>query len=534
MNKVYVLTLALFKNSLRNTGQKNGRLSNFAGIIITAVVFGLLFGLMALTTGYLFHQAGLTAEFLAMVFLAAQLIVFIFGTILLVNVMFFSKDAEFLLSLPVTSTTVFIAKFLYVYFSELMLAGFLVLTAGVVYGIVCGFAATYYLLLIVAVFLMPLVPLVISALISVPLMYVISFFKNKGILTLLILMALFGGLMYLYFDFFLGLGQNGEEINLPFDEIKAMMGALLPNIAMARIATLTSSDYLTDILIVLLFSVGMLAASTFVSLFTYKRGVRAQLEQAQQATSGKIEYLQSSVLKTLIIKDVKEIFGNTGLAFYCLFQLVFAPIIAIFYSSFGKSMDGGMGPEWMGFSITALMMFMMVFAMNYSALTSFSREGKNFYILKTLPLPMDVHLKAKKIIADTIMVAGIIIACVTMFIVLPGLALDIILFFIFALIFGLGHDRLLILLDVKNPKLDWDNIVMALKNSKESFISMGICMGAGFLFFFGYILVKSLPFNPTLMAVLFWAFFFAVAIGLNLLFNKLLRDSFQRCIMRVE
>jgi ABC-2 type transport system permease protein len=533
MNKALNITIALFKNSLRNTGERKGYMSNLMGIFISGLVFGVMFVFFTLQSGPIMHLLGLTAEFLAMVFFAAQIVVLLFGTILMVSAMFFSKDAEFLLSLPVPPSTVFLAKLLYVYISELVLSGFMVLTSGVTYGIVCGFGPLYYILLIPAILLVPMIPLVLSSLISIPLVFVISFFKNKGALTVIILIALFGVGMYYYFKFFSNIGGS-DGMAFPLEEYSRAIGYLLPDIALARIVTLTSEGYASDVLMVLLFSAGLLAVSTLVSIFTYKRGVSAQLEQTKVSSSGKIEYTENSVLKTLIVKDAKEIIGNPGLAFYCLFQLVIAPIIIVFYNSmFFKSMAEGADP-WVGFSISVIMLFLLVIGMNYTALTTISREGKNFHIMKSLPLPLSVHLKAKLILADAITLAGIVISIATMLILIPQLIIDIALFFLFCVIFGIGYNRFLVFIDAKYPKLDWENIVMALKNSRNSLLSMGVCMLIGVVFFTGYLLINILAIDKVLFFTLFWAFFLILAIALNYFFTRLLYNNFEKLVNQIE
>lgn len=163
-------------------------------MFVSGAIFGILFVFYTVLLGPYFHREGLDAEFLTMLFLATQIVILLFGTIFMVNVMFFSKDAEFMLYLPIKPVTVFAAKFLYVYLSELTLSVFVLGISGTAFGIVCGLPFYYYLMLIAATLLVPSVPLIISALLCVPIMFFISFFKNKSVIGIIFLIVIFGRL----------------------------------------------------------------------------------------------------------------------------------------------------------------------------------------------------------------------------------------------------------------------------------------------------------------------------------------------------
>lgn len=541
MNAIKVLVKSIFLNSFRSEGKKKkGQLNTLVSMLISGGVFAVLFVVMTIAMGPIFKEQGLFAEFLTMIFAASQFIVLIFGTVLMINIMFFSKDAELLLSLPVKPAAIFVAKIFYVYLTELMLSAFMVAVTGVTFGIVCGFGFAYYLLLLLALFIVPMVPLIISALLSIPIMYVISFFKNKSILSTILLIGIFGTFMYFYMNFFGGLSSTGDEnFVLPSEAIRQSMSYMIPNISLARIVTLTSLNYLNDVLFVLIATAGLFSITLLISTFTYKKGMSTQLEEARSNIGGELVFTQNSAVKSILLKEVRELIRNPGLAFYCLFQVVMAPIMIAFYGTmdFGTDAEtganlGGSISQGMGFFFVIL----MVIGINYTALSSISREGTNFNMSKVLPVPYMLQIRAKLLLANIVMLSGLVLSFFSMAFLMQVDILQIILFFGFGLILGSGFNNFLIYLDAKNPKLDWESITVALKNSKASFISVGISMAIGLPFFIGHMMI-GLMVSPNLVLwvyAIFWAIFYGIAIFLNFFFRRLLNNNIERMIAEFE
>lgn len=536
-----VLLKSIFINAFRSEGKKKKKqLNGLLSMLISGGVFGLLFVFMTIYIGPIFKSMDLEAEYLTMIFLSSQFIVLIFGTVLMVNIMFFSKDAEMLLSLPIKTNVIFVAKMIYVYLSELMLSAFIVIVTGITFGIVCGFGISYYLLLLPAILIVPMVPLIISALLSMPIMFVISFFKNKSILSIILLTGGFTIFMYFYLNFFGSMGKMGNEsFNLPGDAIKQAMQYMFPVISLARIVTLTSADFLFDILIVLAATVGLFLITLLISTFTFKRGMASQLEEAKSNNKGPVEFVVNTAYKSFLIKEVKELIRNPGLAFYCIFQIIMAPIMIIFYGtanfSGNTSADAALNSTInQGFAF--FFATLMVIGINYTALSSISREGVNFNMSKTLPAPYSYQIRVKVLLSDIVLFAGLLLSFLSMVLILKINIIQALLFFGFGLILGNGLNHLLTYLDAKDPKLDWESITVALKNSKASLISVLISVAAGLPLTAGMVIIPLLLSGTVMVIVfaVFWAVFYALAILLNFLFRKLLKNNIERLIAQHE
>ena len=202
MRNILTLLRVQIKNAYKLKDEKK---STIVATIFAFIVLGIVFAIMGvgstLLLGFAFIRQELEREFLTIFFTTSQVIVLIFGTVMMVSTLYYNRDNEFLASMPVTPQQVFFSKFLFVYLNELLLSTAFVFMIGITFGIIAGFSVGFYFLLIPVAILLPFLPLLLSALLSIPIMYVLAFFKNKGIWTTVLLILLFVAVFALYFKF---------------------------------------------------------------------------------------------------------------------------------------------------------------------------------------------------------------------------------------------------------------------------------------------------------------------------------------------
>ena len=162
MRNYWTILKVTMKNAIRPSDSKKGsRAIYFCALAVLGIIFvvGLVSGTVFM--GPAFLEQGMGAEYMTIMFVAAQMVVLIFGTAFMIGVVFFHKDADIVLALPVKASTLFFAKLTYVYLTELAMAAFVVLTSGITLGILGGFGLSFYLILIAASLILPLLPFLI-------------------------------------------------------------------------------------------------------------------------------------------------------------------------------------------------------------------------------------------------------------------------------------------------------------------------------------------------------------------------------------
>ena len=402
-----------------------------------------------------------------------------------------------------------------------------------------------FILLIPVAVLLPFLPLLLSALLSIPIMYLLAFLKNKGIWTTILLIVMFVAVFALYFKFISSVatstgGEDSESVVIIPDSavpgIQQAARILAP--VYALVGMILGTDIWLNLLIVVASFAVLFALGYILSMTAYTKGVKAQFENNKTVVSKTREYRQYSVVGSLVRMDFKEIMRQPMLAFYALFQIVFSPILIIFMGANIGDISAEM-PEAAGmvqavFVMVAMFVILLLSSsVNYTALSSFTREGQNFFMLKALPVNPTEIIRAKTTLARIVNLAGVLIALVTTIFVFHLNFLYALGMGIFMLILSDGFTHYLVYLDFKKPKLVWENVVAALKNNTNTFIAMGVMflillVSVGLYAVAYFWLVLGLGLEELAIMGVYWCLMIIGAIAANILFRKLLYHSAEK------
>ena len=178
--------LTLFKLNFRyytlpDFSDKKSRKRYIALVLLLGLCFLIpiigLFATLYATAQLAFAEGG-TVEMLSGIFCISQITVLFLSAFSYISSMFFAKDNEIMLNLPVPQVTVFMSKLLVCYVNELLISTVVVLPATVITAIAAaqaGFAlgAEFYILIPVAVLLLPLLPMLLLSVVSFPIAVII-------------------------------------------------------------------------------------------------------------------------------------------------------------------------------------------------------------------------------------------------------------------------------------------------------------------------------------------------------------------------
>ena len=185
MNKVLKLTKIFLKNSFSNMDAKMGVTSKNSKNKF--ILYGILFLYLAVLVTFFSYNLinGLITINQQTVFIGIILFI-VFGVVIAqsilssINILYFTKDSEYLLPLPLKPYQIILARtnvMLVVQFLIIALVGLLPL---VIYGILTNASISYYILMLISVLLLPILPVL---LICILVMIIISFArltKNKN------------------------------------------------------------------------------------------------------------------------------------------------------------------------------------------------------------------------------------------------------------------------------------------------------------------------------------------------------------------
>ena len=145
MKSYLIVMRMLVKNMFKkNTGEKKG-LKIFTGIVLGILYISILFGMIStiIAVAPTVGDYGLQSDVLTFIFAMAVMIILVFGITQILTGLYFSKDTEFFLSLPVSTGTVYFAKMTVIYLGMMAVEAAIMIPCLVVMGITLKMSALF-------------------------------------------------------------------------------------------------------------------------------------------------------------------------------------------------------------------------------------------------------------------------------------------------------------------------------------------------------------------------------------------------------
>ena len=505
MREYLMLSKLLLKMQFKKDKQKKGSRANMIAMIALGAYFAVVIAVVMIIFGKYIGEYDFVAETGATIMLLGFMLVLIFGITSVLSYMYFSPDNEFLMSMPVRPSVIYAAKLTSIYAMNVLFSTLLILPGLLFLGISSGQGFLFFIMIPVAVVLVPVLPLLLASLLAIPLMYVTSFFRRKGLITTILLIVIFAGAMTAYMVFsFGGLSSSSTETEFDIAAVVAMIKDMLagtsviiyPLLSFARFMTMTSglSDNLALSMLIdggIFFgTLAVLAAIVFIfSAAFYRKSTLRQTENPIINIKGKREHVQSSAYSALLKKEWKELIRNPSFAFQCLMSVVICPLFAAGMSFMlggvmFEDMDATLSIDFyymMSWILPLFFVQMFGIGMNLFSMTAITREGKTYEVSKIIPVPYDIQLKAKKTLGMIISFTSVTISLIIMEIAQiyngnynPVLFIGTAIMFC---IYNYGFNCYLINRDLKNPKLDWSTPAEAVKNNTRTIVPVLINTG---------------------------------------------------------
>lgn len=506
MNKIINLTKVFLKTSFSNMNTQMGMPSKSNKIvskILYAVLFLYLAAIVALFSGgmveslKIINQQEIFIGLILLVVTAFCVIQTIFSSI---NVFYFTKDNEYILPLPLKPYEIILARTNVLIITEYIvtvLIGFIPL---LVYGVLTSVSMSYYLLMFVALVLVPILPILLVSIIVMIIMSFAKITKNKNkfqliatILVLSIVVALSLSTTKLQDDI------TNEQLAHMLVEANGMVDLLkgyFPTLDYA-INSLTSDSIvvaLFELLKVLVFTISGAIVYVFIAQKIYFKGLVGNLfSSSSKKKNIKIntkKYNNSKLYKSYISKEFKCLIRNPVFFMQCLLPAILIPLLMIVMVilQMKNSITPQMSEQLNSFNgntfivacvILGVIQFFSMFI--YIAITAISRDGKNAIFMKYIPVSLYKQYIYKCI--PNIVMGSItsIISIVVANIILKLDMLMIVLVFIAAIIMNVAESIILIIIDLKRPKLEWDSEYAVVKQNFNLIFPMIISMIAIFI-----------------------------------------------------
>lgn len=391
------------------------------------------------------------------------------------NLLFNCKDDNLLLSLPIKKSTVMFVRVFKFYVFELLYNSLFLIPALIVYARYVSVDYTYWIVSAIGLFLLPIIPMVISYIIGSITSGISSKFKFKNVVQIIITTVFLLGVMYVSFnvkDAINNLAQNASSINDAITKVYYPAGAFIK---------LVTEFNITDLLIFIGVNIGLFVISIFaLSKFYFK--INTNLKAVTKKSNNK-EYKVKvrKPMRSIINKELKKFINSPVFVTNAGFGLVLFTIACVFicfkFDSLNdvlEHMQIPMTVEQISSNIPLVLFGLICFTSLMTSITSsmISLEGKSFNILKSLPVKPFTIIIAKILTAVLIMIPFILIGDIAMFIKFNFSILQIIIILIESIILPFIAETLGILINLKYPKMNAESDTEVVKQSISSTIAV--------------------------------------------------------------
>ena len=346
-----------------------------------------------------------------------QIAALLFGLYGVINTLYAGDDRALLNSLPLKPVSVFMAKFALSYIQLLKISSLFILPLGLTSAITYAALGremfyAFFVLIFLVVLIAPILPLAIITVFSLPVSYIGSYLKGhtvlKSVMSIVIYVALFATYITVVYVLNGTAGaESGEEAAFAdaFNGLATFGKVFYPSKVAVECALGINGGVNFGISAAI--TVGLVLITTLLSAVFYRRIAQRSLEAGgDKSRHGEISYKQNALIPALIKRDFMSIIRNPQMAMPCFSNLLLAPIfIVIMYLSAVKGMSSSeeaglkIMAETLGLSLAFLFSSIYLGGANMLAVQAFSREGKAYYLNKSLPISATLTVRAKLIFA---------------------------------------------------------------------------------------------------------------------------------------
>lgn len=468
-------------------GRKPSRLTRLFAAVIAAYVAFALFQLFSVTMDALCAPllgVGLGWLYFSLAGIMTIAIAVIGSLLMTQSMLYEAKDNEFLLSLPISPTSILFSRMFGLYVQNFLFGGIAWLATVVSYGRNVTIGALSLAFCIALLFLLPLLSLALTCVLAWAVAGLTSRMRSKTLFTMILTLGFLGA----YFYFFSQADELLQQIILTSASIGAnVRTALYPLYQMGLAAEGDPLAFLifAVIVLVLFAAVYVVLSRSFIHIVTTKK------------TAAKVRYHEGalrvqSVGRALLGKELRRF---TGSAVYMLNCGLGALILIGGSVYLAVEKVGGTSPLSIVEQVPVIAGYLplvacaaicAITAVDVVSAPSISLEGNNLWVLQSLPVDGKQVLLAKLKLHLLINVPAAVFAAIVLDVVLmPNLFMAALMVLV-PCIYVVFCGELGLLLNLRLPNLNWTSEAVAVKQSASVlaavFSDIGVVALFGVLF----------------------------------------------------
>lgn len=474
--KINILQTFNFNRNNNSKYKSERRKKSLKTFGIIAIVGYIMWYVYYLTNLLLpgFVNIGKPLYVIAFLFVICTFYIFFSNLFRIKSILFDFKDYDLLMSLPIKRSSVIASKIVSLYIVNLIYTVIIMIPGYIAYvtSINMPNDMIFFLLLLT----IPIIPILVSSIIGIIFAWVTSFFSNRNIGSYII------NLSFIFIVFFISfrtgsLDENAmvnQSLNLvngfsKYYPFTTLFVDLLENISFINLL-------IYFILPVILMSVFILIVN--ISYMPLRNRLLKQTVKSDYEVEG---YKTNSPIKRLYLKEIKKYFSNSLYVINTAFPCIMIIIIVIALLVSNNNMLGSISTvneikELIKNNV--ILILSMACSLSSTTHASISLEGKSLWIMKSIPVKVDIIFLSKILVNLTLLVPVVIIGATFFGIYLHLSLLDMILLYLLPLAYSLFTSVVGLILNLMFPKFDYDNEIRVIKQSLPVFLTIMIGFAA--------------------------------------------------------
>lgn len=463
----------LTSKKLGKTSGKSGKIALGALFVFLILYFAVMVGALSASLCLAFGGTDYAWLYFAFVGVLAFLLCFVGSVMAAVNYLYKAKDNELLLSMPIKPGAILLSRMLMLLVENYVFAFVILIPAGIVWAIMQSFTFGGLICFVLGVLLLPLMSLTLSCIFGWIIMTLSSKFRNKKIITLVFFVVLFGAYMIFCAEWATLIEKlilNGAAVAAVFAKY------LFPFYHFGKAAL--GGNFVSFLMFVLC-AVVPFAVAYFIIEKNYIRIMT--LNKGEKRRKGKVAAAKATGIKTALVKKELSRFASSAMymmntAMGAVMMLILAVALVIKGKELFEVLEMlPVSADFLPAAVSALLCLCV--SMVTVAAPSVSVEGKNLWLVKSLPVSSFDILDAKALCHIVIMVPFAVVAGIISAIAIKANIWQSIQLVTLPCAITLFGAYFGVTVNIKFPKFDWISEVHCAKQSGSVAISMFGIMG---------------------------------------------------------
>ncbi len=445
----------------RNTGIALGITIGVLVLLAISYVSGMSYGFIKLGAGDIVPSY--------VVFLSSILTLF-FCVFKAGKIIFKESCYDILSAMPIKTASLVISRYIRLYIEGLMVACIVMIPGVVLYtvfekpgllGIICG---------LLAVVVVPIIPITLSVLLGLVITGITSRMKNKALFESIFVVAI---VIAMFVATTLVPREELESFDLQaMGELASKLIDMLYNIYPPTVwfsKAIGEGDVVgfvigTGISLILFALVIFLTSSNFEKI---NRGIHTNSAKHNYKL-GELE--GKSIMKALVLRETKRYFSSGTY----VTNTIIGPVMAVIFAASLLFVDMSDAikdlPITININAAIPVLFAGILGMNAPIATSISMEGKELWIIRTLPISVREYLKGKLRFNIGLIAPFYIVGEIIMIIALKPSVLELLWMILLPMAITMCTLVLGLAVNLRFPKLKWDSEVEVVKQSASAML----------------------------------------------------------------